>query len=134
MGCAAKIGADKRCVVERVVRVGFGDEETLRRGRGPRPTKPCKAGAGTAHKRQLGGAVLACLPGRTFTPPVTVERDVPRVVRDDAVRVVPVDLAVAVHVGVCNHYQQNQQLLLLINLLRPFLSHVQGECLTDLQY
>ena len=42
---------------------------------------------------------MARLPGRTFTPPVAVERDVPRVVRDDAVRVVPVDLAVAVHVG-----------------------------------
>ena len=42
---------------------------------------------------------MARLPGRTFAPPVTVERDVPRVVRDDAVRVVPVDLIVAVHVG-----------------------------------
>ena len=40
------------------------------------------------------------LPGRTFAPPVTVERNVPRVVRDDAVRVVPVNLAVEVHVGV----------------------------------
>ena len=39
------------------------------------------------------------LPGRTFAPPVAVERDVPRVVRDDAVRVVPVDLVVEVHVG-----------------------------------
>ena len=42
---------------------------------------------------------MARLPGRTFTPPVAVERDVPRVVRDDAVRVVPVDLSVEVHVG-----------------------------------
>ena len=42
---------------------------------------------------------MARLPGRTFTPPVAVERDVPRVVRDDAVRVVPVDLVVEVHVG-----------------------------------
>ena len=43
---------------------------------------------------------MARLPGRTLAPPVAVERDVPRVVRDDAVRVVPVDLAVEVHVGV----------------------------------
>ena len=41
---------------------------------------------------------MARLPGRTFTPPVAVERDIPRVVRDDAVRVAPVDLIVAVHV------------------------------------
>ena len=39
------------------------------------------------------------MPDRTLAPPVAVERDVPRVVRDDAVRVVPVDLAVEVHVG-----------------------------------
>ena len=42
---------------------------------------------------------MARLPGRTFAPPVAVERNVPRVVRDDAVRVVPVDLVVEVHVG-----------------------------------
>ena len=43
---------------------------------------------------------MARLPGRTFTPPVAVKRDIPRVVRDDSVRVAPVDLAVEVHVGV----------------------------------
>ena len=42
---------------------------------------------------------MARLPRGGLAPPVAVERDVPRVVRDDAVRVVPVDLAVAVHVG-----------------------------------
>ena len=42
---------------------------------------------------------MARLPGRTFAPPVAVKRDIPRVFRDDAVRVVPVDLSVEVHVG-----------------------------------
>ena len=61
-------------------------------------TQPGEAGAGEAHKRQLGGAVLARLPRRGLAPPVAVKRDIPRVVRDDAVRVAPVDLIVAVHV------------------------------------
>ena len=39
------------------------------------------------------------LPDRTFAPPVAVEQNVPRVVRDDAVGVAPVDLVVEVHVG-----------------------------------
>ena len=42
---------------------------------------------------------MARLPGRTLAPPVAVERNVPRVVRDDAVGVAPVNLAVQVHVG-----------------------------------
>ena len=42
---------------------------------------------------------MARLPRGGLAPPVAVKRDVPRVVRDDAVSVVPVDLAVAVHVG-----------------------------------
>ena len=42
---------------------------------------------------------MARLPRRGLAPPVAVEREVPRVVRDDAVRVAPVNLAVEVHVG-----------------------------------
>ena len=42
---------------------------------------------------------MARLPGRTFAPPVAVKRDIPRVFRDDAVGVAPVDLVVEVHVG-----------------------------------
>ena len=61
--------------------------------------QPGEAGARTAHKRQLKGAVLARLPRRGLAPPVAVKRDIPRVVRDDAVRVVPFDLVVEVHVG-----------------------------------
>ena len=54
------------------------------------------AGADAGHG---GRSVLACLPRRGLAPPIAVERDVPRVVRDDAVRVVPVDQVVEVHVG-----------------------------------
>ena len=39
------------------------------------------------------------LPRRGLAPPVAVEQNVPRVVRDDAVGVAPVNLAVQVHVG-----------------------------------
>ena len=60
---------------------------------------PREAGAGEADAGQGGRAVLARLPGRTLAPPVAIEHDIPRIVRDDAVRVVPVDLAVEVHVG-----------------------------------
>ena len=42
---------------------------------------------------------MARLPRGGLAPPVAVKRDVPRIVRDDAVRVVPVNLAVQVHVG-----------------------------------
>ena len=42
---------------------------------------------------------MARLPRRGLAPPVAIEHDIPRVVRDDAVGVAPVDLAVEVHVG-----------------------------------
>ena len=58
------------------------------------------AGAGETDAGQGGRAVGAGLPDRRLAPPVAVEQNVPHVVRDDAVRVVPVDLAVEVHVGV----------------------------------
>ena len=120
MGRTVEVGAGDRFVIEGVVGAGLGNKDgsSLNKRRGRRTPRsrpfgrplrgrgilltagqPCEAGARTAHKRQLRGAVLARLPGRTFAPPVAVKRDIPRVVRDDAVRVVPVDLAVAVHVG-----------------------------------
>ena len=112
VGGTVEVGVGDRFVVEGVEGVGFGDKEgsflNKRRGRRfPIICQPlisvvcqsCEAGAGEADAGEGGGAVLARLPGRTFTPPVAVERDVPRVVRDDAVRVVPVDLTVEVYVG-----------------------------------
>ena len=105
VGCAVEVGARDRFVVESVEGVGLGGEEprasASRRGRRRYgvTAQPREAGARTTHKRQLRGAVLACLPRGGFAPPVAVERDVPRIVRDDAVSVVPVDLAVKVHVG-----------------------------------
>lgn len=42
---------------------------------------------------------MARLPRRGLAPPVAIEHDIPRVVRDDAVGVAPVDLVVQVHVG-----------------------------------
>mgnify|MGYP003289328211 CR=1 FL=1 len=90
VGCAVEVGASDRFVAERI-------DGTVLRNKAV--TQPGEAGAGEAHKRQFRRAVLARLPGRTFAPPVAVEQNVPRVVRDDAVRVVPVDLAVEVHVG-----------------------------------
>ena len=120
MGRTVEEGAGDGDVVEGVEGTGLGNKDgsflnkrrgrrTPRsrpfgrplRGRGILPifANPREAGAGTAHKRQLGGAVLARLPRRRFTPPVAVERNVPRVVRDDAVGVAPVNLAVQVHVG-----------------------------------
>ena len=65
------------------------------------PPEP-KAGEPRARRgnaRQRGRAVGAGLPGRRLAPPVAVEHNVPRVVRDDAVGVVPVNLSVEVHVG-----------------------------------
>ena len=58
-----------------------------------------KPRTGSSDACQLGRSVLARLPGRGLAPPVSAERNVPRVIRDDAVRVVPVDLSVEVHVG-----------------------------------
>lgn len=58
-----------------------------------------KPRAGATDASQVGRTVLARLPRGRFTPPVAVEHDIPRIVRDDAVRVVPVDLVVEVHVG-----------------------------------
>ena len=120
MGRTVEGGAGDRFVVEGVVGAGLGNKDgsilskrkgfrTPRsrpfgrplRGRGILPifANPREAGAGETDAGQGGGTVLPRLPGRTFAPPVAVERDVPRVVRDDAVRVVPVDLVVEVHVG-----------------------------------
>ena len=90
MGCAVEIRASDRFVAERIDGTGLRNKAV---------TQPGEAGAETAHKRKLRGAVLARLPGRTFAPPVAVKRDIPRVFRDDAVSVVPVDLAVEGHVG-----------------------------------
>ena len=89
VGCAVEVGAGDRFVAERV-------NGTVLRNKAV--TQPREASAGTAHKRQLGGAVFARLPRGGLAPPVAVERDVPRIVRDDAVRVAPVDLVVQVHV------------------------------------
>ena len=101
VGGTVEVGAGDGGVAERVEGMDLGNKETLRRGRSPRPTIMSRqTGTGDADAGQGGGAVLPRLPGRTFAPPVTVERNVPRVVRDDAVRVVPVNLAVEVHVGV----------------------------------
>ena len=90
VGLAVEIRASDRFVAERIDGTGLRNKAV---------TQPREAGARTAHKRQLRGAVLARLPRRGLAPPVAVERDVPRIVRDDAVRVVPVDLVVEVHVG-----------------------------------
>ena len=106
VGGTVEVGAGDCFVVEGVKGTGLGGEEprasASRRGRRRYgvTAQPGEAGARTAHKRQLGGAVLARLPCRRLAPPVAVERDVLRVVRDDVVRVAPVDLAVEVHVGV----------------------------------
>ena len=90
VGCAVEIRASDRFVAERIDGTGLRNKVV---------TQPGEAGAGEAHKRQFRRAVLARLPRGGLAPPVAVERDVPRIVRDDAVRVAPVDLAVQVHVG-----------------------------------
>ena len=100
VGCTVEVGAGDGGVVERVVGMGLGNKETLRRGQSPRPTIMSRqTGTGEADAGEGGRAVFARLPGRTFSPPVAVERNVPRVVRDDAVGIAPVDLSVQVHVG-----------------------------------
>ena len=69
VGCTVEVGAGDRFVVESVEGVGLGGEEprasASRRGRRRYgvTAQPGEAGAGEAHKRQLGGAVLARLPG-----------------------------------------------------------------------
>ena len=69
VGCAVEVGAGDCFVVESVEGVGLGGEEprasASRRGRRRYgvTAQPGEAGAGEAHKRQLGGAVLARLPG-----------------------------------------------------------------------
>ena len=68
VGCAVEVGARDRFVVESVEGVGLGGEEprasASRRGRRRYgvTAQPGEAGARTAHKRQLRGAVLARLP------------------------------------------------------------------------
>ena len=53
VGCAVEVGAGDRFVAERV-------NGTVLRNKAV--TQPREASAGTAHKRQLGGAVFARLP------------------------------------------------------------------------
>ena len=101
VGGTVEEGAGDRFVAEGVEGVGFGSEDTCgdRNVAAPTAGQPSEASARPTHKRQFGRAVLARLPRGRFAPPGTIERDVPRVVRGDAVSVVPVDLSVQVHVG-----------------------------------
>ena len=93
---AVKAGAHDGRVSARVEGLHLGDEDAARFVRRAKAGEP-RARRGNA--RQRGRAVGTGLPGRRLAPPVAVEKNVPHVVRDDAVRVVPVDLTVEVHVG-----------------------------------
>ena len=104
VGGTVEGGAGDGGVVERVVGMGFGNKDgsflNKRRGRRfPIAGQPREAGAGESNTGQRGRTVLARLPRGGLAPPVAVEQNVPRVVRDDAVGVAPVDLVVEVHVG-----------------------------------
>ena len=97
-----------------LLRRGAVAEDTVRRrvtaevnadlfGReGPALRRLAESGDARPRRRdelRLRAAVPMDRPATGLAPPHVVERNVPRVVRNDAVRVAPVDLAVQVHVG-----------------------------------